>query len=391
MEKRCTQCGETKAHSEFTKEKKGKNGLRSQCKECRSLYDRKRKRELQDTGYNTPDEKECTKCHEVKKSSEFSMDRHHRDGLCYQCKQCDQERYRTRDGRIGQLVKDARSSTIKRNKKGRGHAFNITEEYINKLLDDKDNFCDLSNQPLTTTPGPFQMSLDRIDDTKGYVEDNVRVVGLVFNTRKKWTKQKFAQVFKNDPMTYPVVDASFEKKKITRTKRDTHSSREGYAKCWVCETEKPITEFYAQKSTGCKPCYCRRSKEYINTPIGRMRLLVRNAKTSHNRRCKKSTFKRRNHSKNVDHIKFKNLVEIWICQGGRCFYSGMPMQFDGEKDWLVSLERKNPLGTYTKDNVTLVCAEFNAMDRVVETGVSTGWTPELVQEIRAKHMCSVQV
>ena len=109
------------------------------------------------------------------------------------------------------------------------------------------------------------------------------------------------------------------------------------------------------------------------------------AKAKHKKRCGKPTFKRRKHSKNAALIEFKDLVEIWIRQGGRCFYSDMPMQFDGRKDWLVSLERENPLGTYTKNNVVLVCAEFNATDHAVQTGVSTGWTRELVQKIRAKH------
>ena len=385
MTKECIKCGETKALSEFHKNKANKDGLRSECNECKRLYQRKRKRELQDTGYNAPDEKECSKCHEVKKSSEFSMDSHKRDGLNTICKQCHQERSHTRDGRIDLLLHHARNSTINRNKKGRGHSLKIiTKKFLSQLLDDKDNRCDLSDQPLTSTPGPFQMSLDRIDDSVGYVEDNVRVVGLVFNTPKKWTEMKFAQVFKNDPMTYMVVDASFEKKKQTRTNRDTHSSREGYAKCWICETEKLISEFYAIKSLGCKPCVARRMQEYNNTPIGRLRLLVKSAKHSHKARCNAPTFKRRKHAKDAALITFKDLVEIWIRQGGRCFYSGMPMQFDG--DWLVSLERIDPLGTYTKDNVVLVCTEFNATDHIVVTGVSTGWSRELVQEIRAKHV-----
>ena len=391
MSKECTKCGETKALSEFSKDKYRKDGLVSQCKECKRLYMRKRKRELQDIGHITPDEKECTKCHEVKKSSEFSKFCHSRDGLNTICKQCHQERAYTRDGRIGRLVDGARNSTINRNKKGRGHSLNTIEtEYLIKLLDDKDNCCDLSDQPLTSTPGPFQMSLDRIKDSKGYVEGNVRVVGLVFNTAKKWTEKKFAQVFKNDPMTYMVVDASFEKEKRqtqtqTQAPRYIHCWREGYFRCLICDTEKPITEVYANKSQVCKPCYSRRMKEYHNTPIGRLHQLTNRAKTSHNLRCNTSTFKRRKHRKDAILITYDDLVEIWIRQGGRCFYSDMPMQFDGRKDWLVSLERKKPLKTYTKNNVVLVCAEFNATDHAVQTGVSTGWTRELVQKIRAKH------
>ena len=36
--KTCTKCGETKANSEFGKDRKGKNGLQSQCKACKNAY-----------------------------------------------------------------------------------------------------------------------------------------------------------------------------------------------------------------------------------------------------------------------------------------------------------------------------------------------------------------
>ena len=40
MKKRCSKCGETKPRSEFHKERAAKDGLKSQCKDCRTEYQR---------------------------------------------------------------------------------------------------------------------------------------------------------------------------------------------------------------------------------------------------------------------------------------------------------------------------------------------------------------
>jgi len=72
------------------------------------------------------------------------------------------------------------------------------------------------------------------------------------------------------------------------------------------------------------------------------------------------------------------LVSLYHKQKGRFFYSGLPFQPNGESDWLVSLERRNINVTYTKTNVVLICAEFNAIDRG-----NTGWSRDKVDFVRS--------
>jgi hypothetical protein len=45
-------------------------------------------------------------------------------------------------------------------------------------------------------------------------------------------------------------------------------------------------------------------------------------------------------------------------QGGKCFYSGIPLRTD-TRAWRPSLERKDPSLGYTYDNTVLCCLEFN--------------------------------
>jgi 5-methylcytosine-specific restriction endonuclease McrA len=89
--KQCSRCKALKSKAEFNKESKGKDGLRSECRSCQSVY----KRELQDRNKaknaqraEFPEFKRCPKCGETKTSSEFYCDSGRADGLHGQCKCC---------------------------------------------------------------------------------------------------------------------------------------------------------------------------------------------------------------------------------------------------------------------------------------------------------------
>ena len=50
-----------------------------------------------------------------------------------------------------------------------------------------------------------------------------------------------------------------------------------------------------------------------------------------------------------------------------------------ENNWTVSIERKDPLKGYTKDNVCLICWEFNIFDKSLlykNNDENIGWTKE---------------
>lgn len=77
---------------------------------------------------------------------------------------------------------------------------------------------------------------------------------------------------------------------------------------------------------------------------------------------------------------FDFLVSLYKKQKGRCFYSNLPLIFGNSKfvNWVISLERIDPLKGYTKNNVCLICCEFNTGNKTstcktISKG-SCGWS-----------------
>ncbi len=103
--KKCTKCKETKDSCEFGKQKTVKTGLKSWCKSCEKKYrldnkkhvaaKEKQRQEAIKANYElnlakseAKQYKECTKCKEDKKVSEFHKAKSTTTGLMSQCKSC---------------------------------------------------------------------------------------------------------------------------------------------------------------------------------------------------------------------------------------------------------------------------------------------------------------
>jgi len=88
--KRCPTCGIEKPKDEFSKTKRTKDGLCYQCKACHKERMAKTRAKFQAkprTSY--PTIKKCSHCGIMKSSLEFSLNRCLSDGLMNQCKQCE--------------------------------------------------------------------------------------------------------------------------------------------------------------------------------------------------------------------------------------------------------------------------------------------------------------
>lgn len=84
---------------------------------------------------------------------------------------------------------------IKRNASRRSIVFDVTIEYIWKLFEKQNRKCALSGLDLFFGPANYPMetnaSLDRIDSSRGYVEDNVQWVHKDVNLMKRSFSQKY--------------------------------------------------------------------------------------------------------------------------------------------------------------------------------------------------------
>lgn len=167
----------------------------------------------------------CSKCKETMPFSEFNHDWHAKDGYISQCKTCRKAyiyAYRARSDKKAIIAAiDARSHQKNKNKPSyrlaqkrnlrrwieKSPRFNlymalkhavkrrlspdpITLDQLMEMWREQNGLCAISGQVMTWSKGqlmPTSISLDRIDQTKGYVVGNVRLVCYQANTfRGRW-------------------------------------------------------------------------------------------------------------------------------------------------------------------------------------------------------------
>ena len=86
-------------------------------------------------------------------------------------------------GRAGTLYRDARRRSL-----ASGVEFNLDREIIVKAI--REGKCTITGLPFDLFPhplyrcNPFSPSIDRIDPSKGYVDDNVQVTLNIYNLAK---------------------------------------------------------------------------------------------------------------------------------------------------------------------------------------------------------------
>jgi len=78
-------------------------------------------------------------------------------------------------------------------------------------------------------------------------------------------------------------------------------------------------------------------------------------------------------------VESDDILDQLELQGGRCFYSGVPMEYTRtHSHWRMSLERiDNELG-YTNNNCVLVAAEFNTSDYSKNKPTHCAWDSSMV-------------
>ncbi len=204
--KRCTKCRKFKIKSEFTKDKRTKDGLYSWCKTCLNLHRRERTRKIREAwGVREPSRKGvkyCPSCGETKPKTEFHLNRMRKDGLNAYCKVCALKRVKLLYH--GKRRLRIQFGTIKRRAQKWKIPFHLTF----------DDFCawDEKHGPIETRKCPlcgctiteskaFQKSrgktklcgftIDRIDSNKGYILGNLQMLCFICNMVKgKWFSMK---------------------------------------------------------------------------------------------------------------------------------------------------------------------------------------------------------
>ena len=168
--------------------RKGQESLHLVCRECE---DKKALEEEWKEGKLL-----CHYCGEYKPIECFSPNgggssiRNNRRSIC---NECNSKRQRYHDLSLSDNKKldkclrfrflGARSRALNSNIE-----FNITFEYIKELWNEQKGICALSNVPMTYLlkegRTPTNVSIDKIDRTKGYIKDNIQLVCMACNQIK---------------------------------------------------------------------------------------------------------------------------------------------------------------------------------------------------------------
>lgn len=261
--------------------------------------------------------------------------------------------------------------------------FNTPLSYFNKQI----NLCLISKIPLSYTKYTnWRMSIERLNEDKGYLFDNTSLICLEFQSaHRQWTVSKwnkFCQEYNpNRKVDIDKLKNEIEiaKKKPSQKKKKVTSKNKLYVnedknemKCNYCKKIKNMKEDFTKSS----PYRCKSCVSEYNTKDKTLReriiWIINGAKSRGEKNIRKKCT-----------LTMDELFEIYLEQKGLCYYSFIKLQKNG--DYQMSLERKNQNLGYTKDNCCLICLEFNVGEWDIfnksnnATEKTSGWNKEKIK------------
>jgi hypothetical protein len=314
--------------------------------------------------------KVCTKCNVEKSLDDYHRDKYNKDGRESRCKICksksDYERSKTLRAVLIKMLSHAKYHSKSRKDKGREEAgeCTITISDLEEQWNIQDGKCWYSNIPMNIDKNDWKMSLERLDTDKGYIKDNVVFCCREFNNSSQWSYEKIQEMLDILDKGIESNTVSFENPKKERGPQRNIEKFEidgiKHFICNFCSVIKPMSE---HTQHGCKTCKAEKEKYRKETPRATIQSIISHAK-SHSKDRENRNVDKRDNSVDID---FDFLVELFNKQKGLCAYSGIPLQFGSyhENNWTVSLERIDVSKGYVKDNVCLICLEFNTSNQTV--------------------------
>jgi hypothetical protein len=313
------------------------------------------------------------------------------------CKIC---RSSQNDDNLEQIFKNKIGNCISVCKKREGNRNNmdLDIEYLHQLYQLQNGLCYISKIKLSLkVHSNFNISIERIDETNGYVKGNIQFICIEFqNGRQQWTPTKFNN-FCNDYYSFQIVSKTdkediqkiynealvkntkhFKKRKIQQNAYNNTEKQE--CLCRNCDTIKKYEEFSecGIKSGKCRECH-KKLNDKRNNPSLRLKLQIL-ISISKNGIEKRNKSKWRKNKPLIHTLTFEELLDIYLQQCGRCAYSNKLLELCGE--YMMSLERKDTKIGYTKENCCLICIEFNTTDWSIakcdddDREGSSGWNKE---------------
>lgn len=136
----------------------------------------------------------CYVCKEFKETSQFSPCKKAklRNGKSYVCKQCQalaqrQRREKQKDIDLLDFTLKKRLYDAQNRAKSKNQYYDIDLEFLYQLWNQQEGKCALTGIPMTTTKHGrtnTNVSIDRIDSSKGYTKDNIWLICSAVNFMK---------------------------------------------------------------------------------------------------------------------------------------------------------------------------------------------------------------
>ncbi len=241
---------------------------------------------------------------------------------------------------------------------------NLTKEILFAKYADQQGKCYYSGIKMNHTHNTDWMM--RLNNSLGYTSENTVLCCHEFNSgQNQWTLQKITEIKEliTTPINlvtltkeineakYPPSKAGIPKKKYIKEISDDGIME----KCHLCENFYLHDHFIVDVYLGCKLCRKKQKGDYMSTLRGFLTALVGAARSRTTKSNNNGIF--REFSISTDDV-----FELILSQAGRCFYSCIPLVFKIKSDWICSIERLNNKLGYTKNNIILICNEFNTTD-----------------------------
>jgi hypothetical protein len=120
----------------------------------------------------------CTKCKEDKGDEHFYRGKKHNGRRCKKCRRLENVAWLNKLSSKRAYVSYVHS---KKRAEKKHLDFDLSIEFLENLLRIQNDCCALSKIPFSDA-APFVASLDRIDNSKGYLRENVRYILYALNT-----------------------------------------------------------------------------------------------------------------------------------------------------------------------------------------------------------------
>jgi len=314
---------------------------------------------------------------------------------CEPCeKKIKREHVSTPNGYFKNMITSMTIGAANRTSIGRTEAGLITIDrtFLISLFKEQNGMCYYSGLPMVHMPlHDWQCSPERLDNSKGYIPENVKLICLEFNSGYgQWNKNKIMQIkqMKNKQVSFDKLKNDIEiariiyKEKIERLPPIEVNGVTLYH-CVCCELHLNRNFFKNCKKKGvipvnlkCDTCILIKQNKSKNT-IGKFLMAKMIGAKAHCNQIKNN--KKRSDENSIFELTLDILLKKVLDQKGRCYYSGIPLTFTFNSEWRCSLERLDNKKGYTDKNTVLICVEFNSTDRSSITNTDTGsgqWSQE---------------